>query len=90
MYYLYILYSESLDKYYTGISKDPELRLHFHNTSPKGWTVRGRPWQLVYAKDFHDRITAGKYERWLKRQKSQELLRNIVHGQFDWLQLGLD
>ncbi|RKZ34729.1 hypothetical protein DRQ33_01480 [bacterium] len=35
-HYLYILYSNSLDKYYIGVSKNPKVRLHFHNTSTKG------------------------------------------------------
>ena len=42
-YFLYILFSEKIDQYYIGISQDPHTRLHFHNTSNKGWTRRGRP-----------------------------------------------
>ncbi|RPI69617.1 MAG: hypothetical protein EHM47_13335 [Ignavibacteriales bacterium] len=31
-YYLYILKSDSADKYYTGSSENPERRLSFHNS----------------------------------------------------------
>ena len=89
-YYLYILHSDKLDRYYVGISSDPENRLGYHNTLQKGWTVRGRPWQLVYQREFADRIEAGKYERWLKRQKSRALLQKIVAGEFDWSQILFD
>jgi putative endonuclease len=52
MFFLYILYSPSLDRYYIGTSHDPQTRLHFHNTSAKGWTQQGRPWQLVFQREF--------------------------------------
>ena len=52
-YALYILYSQSLDIYYKGISHHPELRLKYHNSSSKGWTKRGRPWILVFCKYFN-------------------------------------
>jgi putative endonuclease len=34
-YFLYILHSETIDRYYIGVSYDPEQRLRFHNTFPK-------------------------------------------------------
>ncbi len=40
-YYLYILYSKKLDRYYTGVSQNPSQRLISHNEYPKGWTKRG-------------------------------------------------
>jgi putative endonuclease len=83
-YFLYILYSEALDRYYVGSSHDPETRLCFHNTSLKGWTKRGRPWELVFSKEFPSKIDALKIERWLKQQKSRSLLETIVQGDFHW------
>ncbi|GBE26198.1 GIY-YIG nuclease superfamily protein [bacterium BMS3Bbin03] len=83
-YYLYILFSEKLSRYYIGISYDPELRLHFHNTSHKGWTRRGRPWHLVFKKDFSDRKEAQYWEDWLKRQKSHSVIEKVIQGEFIW------
>jgi hypothetical protein len=36
MFYVYILYSESADRYYIGHTNDPERRLVEHNTSELG------------------------------------------------------
>ena len=35
-YFLYILKSLSADKFYVGISANPELRLSYHNSFEKG------------------------------------------------------
>ena len=49
-WHIYILYSDALDRLYTGISQDTERRLREHNTSKRGAksTRAGRPWRLVY------------------------------------------
>ncbi len=85
-YYLYILYSQRLDRYYIGISHDPEMRLHYHNSFPRGWTGRGRPWILAFSKKFPDKQTAHRWELFVKKQKSRELLQKIISGEFDWEQ----
>jgi predicted GIY-YIG superfamily endonuclease len=36
-HFLYILYSVSGDRYYVGSSATPDHRLHFHNTTEKGF-----------------------------------------------------
>ena len=83
-YFLYILYSESIDRYYTGISHDPEMRLHYHNNSDKGWTHRGRPWKLVFTNEFENKSDALKWERKLKRIKKRFIIELIVKGEFKW------
>lgn len=47
----------------------------------KGWTQRGRPWHLVYSKDFPDRHGAHYWESWLKRQKCRGIIEQIVTTQ---------
>jgi hypothetical protein len=37
-YYLYILKSKVANKYYTGISQNPTIRLSYHNNIEKGFT----------------------------------------------------
>ncbi len=83
-YYLYILYSSSIDRYYVGTSHDPHMRVKYHNSFPRGYTRRGRPWKLVYIKEFASRSIARKWEEWLKQQKNRVLLEKIVRGEFDW------
>ncbi|MEP6845511.1 MAG: GIY-YIG nuclease family protein [Panacibacter sp.] len=47
MYYIYIIYSASADKYYLGYSNDPQRRLTEHNTKPfNTYTSKHRPWIL--------------------------------------------
>jgi len=82
--FLYILYSESVNKYYIGISNNPQRRLHYHNTSKKGWTRRGRPWILVFAKQFDSKQLAQDRETWIKKQKNNTIIDKIVAGDFDW------
>ena len=84
-YFLYILYSDSLDKYYIGTSHDPLLRLHYHNVSNKGWTCRGRPWKLVFTKKFATKSDAQKWERNLKRFKKRSVIELIIADRFDWI-----
>ncbi len=79
---LYILYSASLDKYYIGISQDVNRRLKQHNRpSSKGWTARGRPWELVFTHEYPDRLTATRAERALKRRRSKRYLEKLVNGE---------
>ncbi|TVL98087.1 MAG: excinuclease ABC subunit C, partial [Candidatus Brocadia sp. WS118] len=81
-YYLYILYSEKIDRYYIGASYNPEERLQYHNTFPKGWTRRGRPWKLMYSKPFPTKEEAMKWERWIKQQKDRRIIQSIIDGLF--------
>ncbi|MCH8838610.1 MAG: GIY-YIG nuclease family protein [Candidatus Marinimicrobia bacterium] len=81
-YHLYILHSKTLGRYYTGISHDPETRLHYHNTSHKGWTCRGRPWKLMFLREFANRDSAFKAERFVKAQKSSNFITRLISGEF--------
>ncbi|WP_228426453.1 GIY-YIG nuclease family protein [Chryseobacterium carnipullorum] len=48
-YYLYLLYSQSLDKYYVGhSSEDLKERLRKHLSHHKGFTSKAKDWIIVY------------------------------------------
>jgi putative endonuclease len=70
VYYLYILKSVNHDKYYTGISQNPELRLQYHNTLEKGFTSRYRPWEIVFKKEYADKSKAAEAEKRIKSWKN--------------------
>ena len=74
-HFLYILYSESKDKYYIGQTDNEESRLHYHNSGYVLSTKHGRPWQLVFVKSFPDRASAMKEESRLKRAKNKNYLK---------------
>jgi len=67
--YLYILYSPSRDKYYIGASTQPGERLKRHNAGYSKSTGSGRPWTLVYLRQYSDLSEAMKEEYRMKRQK---------------------
>ena len=81
-YFVYILYSKKLDKYYIGTSHDPEKRLKYHNIGKKGWTKRGIPWELAFQKEFRDKLTAMKEERQIKNQKSKKYIEKLISGEY--------
>jgi len=54
------------ERHYVGITGDVECRLDWHNHSPSGQTVRGRPWSVSVAITFADQGTALRFERYLK------------------------
>jgi putative endonuclease len=62
-YHVYILYSDRLDKYYTGCTSDVTGRLRRHNANHKGFTGKTDDWRLIYQEEF-----AGKSDA-LAREK---------------------
>ncbi len=82
-YFVYILYSKKLDRYYIGSSCDPVERLRYHNLELKGWTKRGVPWGIVYTTEFTDRNTAMVKERFIKNQKSRKFIEKLISGEYE-------
>jgi putative endonuclease len=46
--YVYILKSLIADKHYIGRATDLDEQLPFENRTGKGYTVRYRPWKLIW------------------------------------------
>jgi putative endonuclease len=65
-YYLYLLYSHSINKYYLGQTNNLNSRLHRHNLGECRSTKYGRPWSLVYFEIYHSRSEVLFRERYLK------------------------
>ncbi|MGB5667497.1 MAG: GIY-YIG nuclease family protein [Maribacter sp.] len=66
MYFVYILYSHSFDRYYIGLSKDKEERLKSHNLGRVKSTKPFKPWIIVHNEVFETRIEARKREKYFK------------------------
>jgi predicted GIY-YIG superfamily endonuclease len=79
--FLYILFSESADRYYVGVSSDPHRRLEFHNTKERGFTARYRPWKLVFIKEYTSRSEAQGAEKKIKNWKSQKMIIQLINGE---------
>ena len=52
MYFTYILFSKSLNKYYIGSTSDIQERIRKHNSNHKGFTGKTNDWELVYTEKF--------------------------------------
>lgn len=84
VFYIYILYSPSSDKYYVGSTENPWRRLWEHNHDPKStYTSKHRPWILkaMFEAGFA-RSEAVKVERFIKKQKSKTLLKKLIDQDF--------
>jgi putative endonuclease len=84
MYYLYILYSESADKYYAGHSANPWQRLeqHLSNSGDK-YTGSYKDWKLVAVFEVSQfKGDADKIEKFIKKQKSRRLIETILKDNF--------
>jgi len=79
MYYVYILYSRKIDKYYIGYSENPQKRLEFHNSEfNKIWSRRGQPWELRLTIKFDTKTEALHSERFIKRKKSRAYIEAVI------------
>ena len=60
-YFVYILYSEKIDKYYVGKTENPKVRLEFHISDlNRIWTKRGQPWEIVKLIEFENSTLSSK------------------------------
>ncbi len=74
MFTVYILYSENHNKIYIGYTSNIEQRLLSHNElGTKGYTLRYRPWKLIYTESFLLKSDAMKREKQLKSAKGLKL-----------------
>jgi len=77
-YHVYILYSQSLDRYYVGSSSDIQDRLSRHNGGRSKSTKAGVPWALVYFESFETRALAVKRELDIKKRKKRAYIELLV------------
>ena len=77
-YYIYILYSQSKDRYYTGYSSDPEERVSEHNAGATTSTRPGIPWILVFKEECTDRSAAIRRENEIKKMKSRKYIERLM------------
>ena len=67
MFTVYVLYSPAFYKLYIGYTANLPARLRSHNElSTKGYTVRYRPWILVYHETYSTKKEAMRREKELK------------------------
>ena len=78
-YYVYILYSKNLDKFYVGFTGDSlDERLRKHNSQHKGFTGGLGDWIICYTETFELKSDANKRERQIKNWKSRKLIEKLI------------
>jgi putative endonuclease len=50
-FFVYVLYSSKLEKYYVGSTNDIEDRLYRHNSGQSTFTKTGIPWVLIHTEE---------------------------------------
>ena len=86
-YTVYVLYSHAYNKIYIGYSSDVSSRLVSHNTlATKGWTIKFRPWELVYTESFENKRDAMAREKALKSARGRLFIRQeIIEKLHPWI-----
>ena len=80
MWFTYILYSKSIDKYYVGYTDNLEWRLQRHNEGWGKFTKRGVPWQLSYFEEFENKSKAISRESQIKKKKSRKYIEFLINN----------
>ncbi|RXK88117.1 GIY-YIG nuclease family protein [Chlorobaculum sp. 24CR] len=79
-YFLYILKSAVVARYYVGISTNPHRRLEYHNGFEKGFTSCYRPWRIVYTKAYSSKVEAHVAEKTVKERKRSRMIERLIGG----------
>ena len=79
MFIVYGLHSEKHNKIYIGFTSDLEARMNSHNQlATKGYTIKYRPWKVIYTEDFSDKASAMKREKELKSSNGRAFIRSLI------------
>ena len=75
MFYVYIIYSQSKDKYYIGQTSDLKNRLETHCVRKN---LGANDWILKYSETFETRSEAVKRELEIKNKKRRAYIEGLI------------
>ena len=78
MFYIYILFSPTLNKHYIGYTGDLAKRLEDHNSGISTFTSKADDWELKYSEQFPTRELAMKREKEIKKKKSKSYMEWLI------------
>ena len=78
MFYVYVLHSKKINKYYTGLTQDLDQRLKEHNSGKSKFTKSYKPWELVFTEECKTRLEARQREKYYKSGVGREKLKNFL------------
>jgi putative endonuclease len=81
MFVVYALYSGTYDKIYIGFTSNIEERFKSHNElSKKGWTIKFRPWKIIYQEQYEEKVDAMRREKELKTATGRQFIRSLINA----------
>jgi putative endonuclease len=79
MFTVYVLYSKNYNKIYIGFTSNLQQRFLSHNElGKKGWTIKFRPWQIIYTEEFHLKSDAMIREKELKTATGRNFIWSLI------------
>ena len=75
---VYIMYSPSSKRNYTGSSSSLIQRFYSHNFFGKDSTAKYRPWCVVHVEFFENKVEAQKREKYYKQGSGSRKKQNII------------
>ena len=81
MPFVYIIFSQKINKYYVGACNDLKRRLYEHNIGHSKFTSTGTPWVLKYKEEFENLQQAKTKEASIKKMKSRKYIENLIKSQ---------
>jgi putative endonuclease len=83
MFFVYILYSTEIDRYYIGQTENIEARIKSHETGISPFTSIAKDWKLVYFEEYKNRTEAIKREIAIKKKKSRKYIEWLISNKGD-------
>ena len=81
MFTVYVLYSEAYEKIYIGYTSDLAKRFLSHNElGTKGWTIKFRPWEIIYTEEYLLKSDAMRREKELKSSRGRMFIWDLIEN----------
>jgi putative endonuclease len=79
-HFVYILYSESADRFYVGETCNIELRIQQHNSGfyKSAFSKKASDWNLFWSVDCKSRTQALKIEKHIKKMRNRTFYQNLT------------
>lgn len=77
MFFVYVLFSENLNKFYVGSTQNLESRFLQHNRGKTPFTKSGIPWKLIHFIPLNTRSEAIHLETKIKNRGIERYLKDI-------------
>ena len=76
---VYILFSETHNKTYVGFTSNLIERIKSHNAlGVKGYTLRYRPWEVIYVEFFNEKKLALNQEKYFKTGVGRAYIKTLL------------